>query len=946
MVQAKKGRKLTMSKTEKMVKIDFMTKKKEIIVCILCVCVFIGTSLICLSNINILKRPFFQQKTTFNSASYAKYEKDGNIYAVDSGGFRLICMTTDGNIEYVILIDRLKEYARIYDSTIDEQGNLYAYLQEVEYDAFRTKRDIIRKYDKHGNFVKDILVVAYAKDSLDQPHTFPQFGSMHYAEGNLTFSRVRHRDAMLYSYDILTEQLSTHTFFPQGMTDFLIARLCLKDFDNFIYTTRAGDIYEVKNGEPPLLRASFDFTIEDGGMIPWYLDYDSQGNILFMEMISSTIHRIRGDEIERALPRYFFGDLRAGGRDPFLSDFGAFEARFAGVFGDVTWYYNGEEYKTYNDGMVLPLNMRIWIITVQISFILGIASFFLGLYILFIRILQGYVSIFVKQIIFIIPLTVIGFILLYTITFNIMQERINDEIMNNLNEAASLAVELINGDDIENIKSIKDIDSESYNNLRQTLKKIVGNNNDDWNKLYYARIQKGSDFRYAVLISNDEVNLFRPTSYFDVEGEEFQIIMRGDHFSGITITSDGSWAYSEAAITNSNGKVVGLLEMGFDMIGHDIVTTKQQHRIAFIIAITCIVILLAMSVIISIIVTNLRKITTSLKQIARGDYSVRADYSGKDEIGTVSRGLNNMTKKLNVQFEQLQVQLGHINKLNESTSRFVPTQFMEYLGVTDITKMNLGDNIQRDLTILFFDIRAFSVNSEMMSAKENFTFINKVLGISGPIIRQHNGFVDKYIGDAVMALFVNAVDAVEAGIEIYKQLVIDKTVVVGGDGINIGIGINSGSIMMGIIGEEERLSSTVISKHVNMASRLETLTKQTKSGMLITRDTLNKLSGVEHKFKYRFIGLIQAAGVNEVVGVFDMLDALPPATREIRLETKEIFESGIRNYHMKEYEIACERFHRVVETDPTDKCAMNYFDVSRKRLKDPTLPSVFTFSKK
>jgi class 3 adenylate cyclase len=522
-----------------------------------------------------------------------------------------------------------------------------------------------------------------------------------------------------------------------------------------------------------------------------------------------------------------------------------------------------------------------------------------------------------------------------------MHERINEEIMNNLNEATSLSVELINGNYIENIKSIKDLESESYKNLRQTLKKIVGNNKDDWNKLYYARIQKGSDFKYAVLISNDEINLFRPTSHFDTGGEEFQIIMNGDHFSGITITSEGSWAYSEAAITNSSGKVVGLLEMGFDMIGYDIIISKQQRRIAFIIAITCLIILLAMSAIISTIVRNLRKITTSLKEIATGNYFALVDYSGKDELGTVSRGLNSMTKKLQVQFE-------HINQLNKSTSRFVPTQFMEFLGVTDITKMKLGDNTQRDFTVMFFDIRAFSVNSEMMNARENFTFINKVLGISGPIIREYNGFVDKYIGDAVMALFANAEDAVRASIEIYRQLVLDDAtrVKVGGDGINIGIGIHTGSVMMGIIGEDERLASTVISKNVNMASRLESLTKQTKSGMLITRETLNKIFDADKKFKYRFIGLIQAAGVNEVVGVFDMLDAMPADIREKRLATKVVFESGIRHYHMKEYKIACERFQSVIDINPEDKCAVNYLAISLKRLQYPSLPSVFTFDKK
>jgi len=273
---------------------------------------------------------------------------------------------------------------------------------------------------------------------------------------------------------------------------------------------------------------------------------------------------------------------------------------------------------------------------------------------------------------------------------------------------------------------------------------------------------------------------------------------------------------------------------------------------------------------------------------------------------------------------------------------------MEHLGVSDITKMKLGDNVQRDISVLFFDIRYFSINSEMMTARENFVFINKVLGIAGPIIRKHNGFVDKYIGDAAMALFVDGMEAVRAGIELYQTLVVDEStrVKIGVDGISIGVGIHSGSVMMGIVGENERLSSTVISANVNLASRVEGLSKQTGSGLLITRDTLNQLAGNETEFNYRFIGMVQAAGVNEVIGLFDMLDALTPAEKHLRLTTKTYFESGVRKYHMKDYAASVQRFQKVVSMDPKDICAVHHLAEAKRHLNDPTLPSVFVFDKK
>jgi class 3 adenylate cyclase len=344
---------------------------------------------------------------------------------------------------------------------------------------------------------------------------------------------------------------------------------------------------------------------------------------------------------------------------------------------------------------------------------------------------------------------------------------------------------------------------------------------------------------------------------------------------------------------------------------------------------------------ISSIVTQLGIVARGLRTIAGGDYSTRIKYKAKDELGTVTRGLNHMA-------EEMQKQFTRIKTLNESTARFVPFQFSEYLGVSDITKLKLGDFVQRNIIVLFFDIRAFSINSEILSAKENFVFINKVLGISGPIIRKYNGFVDKYIGDAVMALFTKANDAINAGIEIYRSLVLDKTsrVKIGLDGINIGIGIQSGSVMMGIIGENERLSSTVISKNVNMASRLESLTKQTGSGMLITRETLNHIPENEVSFQSRVIGMIQPAGVNEVVGVFDVLDALPERERKKRLVTKRVFESGVKKFHIKQYKLALTRFKKVAEADKDDIWAAFCLEETLKHIDNPKLPSVFIIEKK
>jgi class 3 adenylate cyclase len=285
--------------------------------------------------------------------------------------------------------------------------------------------------------------------------------------------------------------------------------------------------------------------------------------------------------------------------------------------------------------------------------------------------------------------------------------------------------------------------------------------------------------------------------------------------------------------------------------------------------------------------------------------------------------------------------------LHESSLRFVPSQFMRHLGVEDISRLKLGDSVQRNISILFFDIRFFSIYSEMMSAEENFAFINKVLGTAGPIFHKYKGFVDKYLGDSAMVLFDDPLCAVKAGIELYQTLILNdaSNIKLGDDVINIGVGIHTGNVMMGIVGENEHLSSTVISKTVNLASRMESLTKQTGSGMLITRDTMDHIGG-DGGITSRFIGQVQAAGMNEAIGVFDILDALSPQVRECRIATQKIFESGIRKYHTRDYQAAQERFKKVSEADPTDLCAANCLRETERRLENPALPSIFMYDRK
>ena len=178
-----------------------------------------------------------------------------------------------------------------------------------------------------------------------------------------------------------------------------------------------------------------------------------------------------------------------------------------------------------------------------------------------------------------------------------------------------------------------------------------------------------------------------------------------------------------------------------------------------------------------------------------------------------------------------------LSKINIAYGRFVPREFLRFLERESIVDVRLGDQVLKEMSILFADIRSFTTLSEGMSPEENFNFLNSYLSRVGPVIRNRRGFIDKYIGDAVMALFPeSADDALQAAIAIQKEVAIynryrQKS---GYRAIAIGIGLHRGSLMLGTIGEEQRMESTVISDAVNLASRLEELTKVYGVSILIS----------------------------------------------------------------------------------------------------------------
>ena len=289
-------------------------------------------------------------------------------------------------------------------------------------------------------------------------------------------------------------------------------------------------------------------------------------------------------------------------------------------------------------------------------------------------------------------------------------------------------------------------------------------------------------------------------------------------------------------------------------------------------------------------------------------------------------------KKLFDLNQNLERSLDAESELTDAYGRFVPHQFLNLLGYESIIDVNLGDQVQEEMSVLFADIRYFTTLSETMTPQENFNFINAYLSRMEPAITSNNGFIDKYIGDAIMALFSDfADDAVKAGIAMLNILTDynQHRQSIGYIPIQIGIGINSGSLMLGTVGGKSRMDSTVISDAVNLASRIEGLTKDYGVPLLISQETLERLRNPAD-YAIRIVDKVQVKGKSKYVVVYEVFDADPAEILSAKLANLPVYNEAMLLCDRKEFREAGKLFEECLRTNPSDSVARIYL----KRCRD------------
>lgn len=445
-------------------------------------------------------------------------------------------------------------------------------------------------------------------------------------------------------------------------------------------------------------------------------------------------------------------------------------------------------------------------------------------------------------------------------------------------------------------------------------------------------------------------------AYYAVDGDALKLIKRADvglpteeisRFAGLfdlsnypttkhaieskTVTIEDSFSYDTnfkiftlsgyAPVIGFDGKTaIGYL--GVDISAQD-VEDLLGAAVKSSLYMTAIIVLLSILVSIyfgRLLTKALVALDTVVTQFSEEDFTVRVNVVSDDEVGRLGFSLNKMAEIIVGSRQRLQ-------SLLEAYSRFVPQAYIRLLGKTDVVELKLGDYLQKQMTVLFTDIRGFTSLSEKMSPYENFAFINSFLKRMGPIVRENSGIIDKYIGDAIMALFDDQPEnAVSAAIHMFEELErynkyrSEKAF----EPIDMGVGIHSGSIMVGTVGEKERMDGTVIGDSVNLASRLESLTKMYGAHIIISETTVRLLPN-RSRYKMRFIDRVIVKGKTEPITLIEILDGKTSEVTLKKIEFAVEFENAARDFHNRVPNLKA-RFEELAKKNPEDKAVALYLE--------------------
>ena len=871
----------------------------------------------------------FSADLPFENPLFAASDGKNCVYIIDSSQRRILKTSLDGKLLLCIKGGRRDKDTFYNASEICPLSDGSFYLINVIPDSggFFTEAEEIQQYSSDGKFQRTVFRRDYS--SNERNSYLVQRGSLQKLSADNSGVRWFEIDdeGIIEYFSSGSSLISSKRLFTMKSAPAYLSFVC-GDNSSLFYSTKRGEVYAEKSGEKEKV---YSYSAEkELPFIPWDISVFGK-KIYFTDLSNGRICVFGKDKIESILsdemlkssaelssgiPYYRFAVSSTG------EIFTCRENRVIGVFnGEII--YNRES-GTKNFSSIFTL------ILLQILFVISVMIFLSSIVYFYVVIMQRKISLIVKQLIFV-PLIVCSIAVASLYVYRNMSSRHEDLLKSKIAFMVQQMAGKINPDEIKKVNSVSDYMNDGYKSIREDLHSALNNNSDSWNYGFYFALHgiKNGNIS-SMMFLNDGITAFHPFGYLNDPEGIYKRAEKGSIEIEKSTDAWGTWFYGVGPVYSKEGKVIALLEVGKDNLSYETENRNLFKRmVAYVSAISILMILL-FGLLTYVILSSVRNLSRGAGRISEGHWDVEILPKSNDEIADLTHAFNRMAK-------YVRNYILEITQLNKAYHGFVPMEFLKFLKKDSIIDVRRGDQTQQEMTVMFTDIRSFTDISESMSPKENFDFLNSYLGLVGPLVRSNGGFIDKYIGDAIMALYpVSPDDAVKAALDIqktiyeYNQKRAEKNQLQ----IAIGTGIHTGLLMLGILGEDERVDSTVISDNVNLASRIEGLTKKFGANIIISETTYEGMK-VRGLYTFRYLGMIRVKGKKHPIGVYEVLDGCFSDERENKIKASSLLSKGIAEFKKGDFRLAGGYFKKGTEKYPTDSAFKVYLDICRECLKNP-----------
>lgn len=859
----------------------------------------------------------FQKSLPFANLLKVTADSQGQLYMITQSKESIIKLNSSGTLQYKINLNREADGSlnNFNDLAIDSKGYLYALQTGLDSFGLYVNTEQIVRYKPDGTFDKVLYSLNYGGNS-----TLLRVGkirSLQMRDDSLYFFIVENNKIQL---DKLSEnEKEPKTIFNTTIIDNVYLSEITGTVPGEIYfSTKRGKIYRMDaQGNQTIL---YPLNNIPSGMksVPVSILLDNKHNLYFINPDNNEINRI-----SLAEPFKLETVFKKSPTDLDTEDLSSITNLADGKFivstsdhiskMDVNGRISTDSSQTdYSNHWMF----MCWFVWTQI--ILSALLLLWLLHIIYAHLMQRRVSLLLKQIIVFVPLIIVSMILLSLLIYSNYSKELADSVASDLKLLSHNGQNLIDGDKLEKINSANDFMSDDYKAIK--LKKnalFIGKSGHDRDGLYSTIYKIENNQIYVIMDDDDSVKMFQKYSASD---DNAKVLKDGSIIDGENRDETGFWKYAIGPIYNSQEKIVGIYEVGRDMNAFE--RHKQELLMKIvegILAITLVIIIVFL-LLSYYLLSSIRTLRKSVIEIAGGNWNTVVSIQSRDEVADLGDNFNHMA-------QSIQMYIANITKLNEANNRFVPRQFLQYLGKESIQNVQLGDQVEQEMGILILNMQAFYDFSKDLTPKENFNFINSFLSRFGPVVRKNEGMINKYLGAGIMALFPNrAEDTLNTAIEMRQELEVYNIhrLNSGYDLIDISVGIHRGPLMLGIIGEEKRMEGNVISDNVNIASILEKMANSLGASILITDNIYNK---IENPLQYecRSLGMVYVEGKDQPIHLYDVFQGDPEHVRKLKAKTKQIFENAIDSYQNGRFYNARESFLEVIKQNRWDKAARLYF---------------------